>query len=185
MIYYITFRIVAKWVIVYDCSGKQGLKGRLTELQRSPKVWIPAIWPSGKLPFECQKIAKIWLFFKNIAKMVFFFQKNCHWHFFKWKFLSNKKKKSSFGKFFDSQMAIFRRVSLQGSGRLVGLSAAEWSVYSHWMLLMTYVLVRVDIVLYHIIPPYNQVMSVWGFMSNGWLCLFLNVSLFTIKLFVS
>ena len=46
------------------------------------------IWPSGKLPFDYQKIAQNLPFFsKKIAKNFHFFQKNCHWQFKKkWKF---------------------------------------------------------------------------------------------------
>ena len=35
------------------------------------------MWPSGKLPFECQKID---ISFKKIDKIVIF-QQNCHWQF--------------------------------------------------------------------------------------------------------
>jgi len=47
-------------------------------------------WPSGKLPYDCQKIAKNLTFEKKIAKFFYFFQKNCQWQFFwkKWKFLA-------------------------------------------------------------------------------------------------
>ena len=72
-------------------------------------------WPSGKLPFECQKIAKnlIYFFKKNLQKFSFFFKKNCHWQFFlkKWKFLTIFLKKCQvFGNLFNSEMAIFPRV---------------------------------------------------------------------------
>ena len=54
-------------------------------------------WPSGKLPFECQKIAKNLTFFsKKLTKIVIFFHKM-----------------SSFCQFFDIQMAIFRKVRCQ------------------------------------------------------------------------
>ena len=59
-------------------------------------------WPSGKLPFECQKIAKTWYFFKKIDKNCHFFSTNFCQYFWK--------KMSSFWQFFDIQMSIFRRV---------------------------------------------------------------------------
>ena len=46
-------------------------------------------WPSGQLPFECQKIAKNWHFFKkNWQKLSFFFKCQVFGHFltFKWQF---------------------------------------------------------------------------------------------------
>ena len=67
-------------------------------------------WLSGKLPSDCQKIAKKLKFKKKkITKFFYFFQKNCHWQFF-WKkyknlsiflkkiknFVNVKKKMSSF-----------------------------------------------------------------------------------------
>ena len=72
------------------------------------------IWPSGKLPFECQKMAKkLDIFFKKNDKNCHFFQQKFCWK--KWQFLSIFLKKiSSFGQFFDIQMSIIRRVrSLQ------------------------------------------------------------------------
>ena len=60
-------------------------------------------WPSGKLPFECQKIAQNFFF-------------NCQWQKNKTNF-GNFFEKKSFWQFFDSQMSIFRRVRL------------EWLVY--------------------------------------------------------
>ena len=77
-------------------------------------MWIGPIgvrfWPYGKLPFDCQKIAKNLTFFsKKLTKIVIFF--NIGNFVDKWQFLSIfLKKKSSFWQFFDSQMAIFRRV---------------------------------------------------------------------------
>ena len=60
--------------------------------------------PSGKLSFDCQKIAKNWHFFKKkIAKNFYFFQKKYQWHFF-WK------KKKIFDNFFEKNvkfLAIF------------------------------------------------------------------------------
>ena len=41
------------------------------------------IWPSGKLPFECKKIAKnLTLFFKKLPKIVIFQKKNATGNFF-------------------------------------------------------------------------------------------------------
>ena len=70
-------------------------------------VWVMCVglwvvcWPSGKLQFECQKIAKkLDIFSKKLTKIViFFFQNN--------RFL---KKSQVFSQFFDIQIAIFRRV---------------------------------------------------------------------------
>ena len=59
---------------------RQGVEGPSTTLTRRLSQAVSGAWPSGKLAFECQKIAQ---------------------------------KMSSFGQFFDSQMAIFRRVSLR------------------------------------------------------------------------
>ena len=56
-------------------------------------------WPSGKLPFDCQKIVKNLTFFqKNWQKLIFV-------NFF-------LKKMLRFCQFFDIQLAIFRRVRL-------------------------------------------------------------------------
>ena len=41
-------------------------------------------WPSGKLTFDCQKIAKNLTFKKKNCQKFSFFQKNCQWQFF-WK----------------------------------------------------------------------------------------------------
>ena len=61
-------------------------------------------WPSGKLPFECQKIAKnLTFFFFKLPKNFIFFQKKLPMAIF-------LKKMSSFWQFFDIQMAIFLRV---------------------------------------------------------------------------
>ena len=56
------------------------------------KVWI---WPSGKLSFDCQKIAKklpkTWHFFQKYCQKFSFFSKKLHGQFFvwkKWKFLA-------------------------------------------------------------------------------------------------
>ena len=76
-------------------------------------TWIP-IWPSGKLTFDCQKIAKnltffskkmpqIFIFFKKIAIGNFFEKNENFWQFF-------LKKCQVLGNFFDRQMAIFWRV---------------------------------------------------------------------------
>ena len=88
---------------------------------------------SRDLHLTLRKIA-IWLsknclkkshFFKKIAKNFRFFQKNCQWQFFwkKWKFLAIFfEKMSSFWQFFDSQMAIFRKVSFR--------HAVSFSIYT-------------------------------------------------------
>ena len=75
---------------------------------------VVSSWPSGKLPFDCQKIAKNLTFFsKNFTKIVIFstklpmailWKKYNFWELF-WK---NVK---ILAIFFDIQMAIFRRVS--------------------------------------------------------------------------
>ena len=62
-----------------------------------------ADWPSGKLPFECQKIAKNLTFVPK--KMLKTFWKKLKFLAIFWE------KMSSFWQFFHSQMAIFRRVS--------------------------------------------------------------------------
>jgi len=61
-------------------------------LQESPivrtQVFIMSSWPSRKLPFECQKIAKNVTFFpKKCQKLSFFFQKIAIGNLtFKWQF---------------------------------------------------------------------------------------------------
>ena len=68
-----------------------------------------AIWLSKKLP-------KTWHFFQKNCQKFSYFKKNCHWQFC-WKndnlcqFFG--KKCQVLGNFFDSQMAIFRRVMCQ------------------------------------------------------------------------
>ena len=75
-----------------------------------------AIWLSKK----CQKLD---IFFQKIAKnFLFFFKKIANGNFFwkKWKFLAIfLEKMSSFWQFFDSQMAIFRRVRYRSTGRCI------------------------------------------------------------------
>jgi len=73
-------------------------------------------WPSGKLLFDCQKIAKNFDFF-SLQKLPFLSTKkttkNANGNLRKKKTIfGNKKKKSTFWQFFDSQMAIFQRVSV-------------------------------------------------------------------------
>ena len=70
---------------------------------RCPPNWTVSTWPSEKLPFECQKIAKNFHFFSKKLPLVIFLKKK----FFLAIFFE---KMSSFWQYFDSQMAIFRRV---------------------------------------------------------------------------
>ena len=56
-----------------------------------PGMWS---WPSGKLPIECQKIAKNWHFSKNLTKIVIFFNKIANGNFV-------AKKKTIFVNFFE------------------------------------------------------------------------------------
>ena len=60
-----------------------------------------------------KKLPKTWHFFKkNCAKIFIFFKKNCQWQFFLMKIFGKlMKKMSCFWQFFDTQMAILRRVS--------------------------------------------------------------------------
>ena len=69
------------------------------------------IWSSGKLPFDCQKIAQNLIFFKKNCPKFSFKKKMPLAIKKKEKFWQLKKKKSNFGQFFDIQMAIFQRVS--------------------------------------------------------------------------
>ena len=56
-------------------------------------------WPSGKLPFECQKIAKKLTFFsKKLPKIFIFFKIKLPWQFF-WKNENFWKKCQVFGNF--------------------------------------------------------------------------------------
>ena len=69
-------------------------------------------WPTGKLPFDCQKIAKNLTFFSKTLPKIFILFKKLTMAIFlkKWKFLAIEKKKSSSWQFFDIQMAIFQKV---------------------------------------------------------------------------
>ena len=62
-----------------------------------------------------KKLPKTWHFFKKIDKNCHFCQQNCQWQFCwkKWQFLSIFFLMSSFWQFFDTQLAIFRRVSCE------------------------------------------------------------------------
>ena len=72
-------------------------------------------WPSRKLQFDCQKMPKTWFFFKKLPK-------NCPFQFWKkWQFLAIFFKNVKFLAFFDSQIAIFRRVRYRFSLNWINL----------------------------------------------------------------
>ena len=112
------------------------------------------IWPSTKLPFDCQKIAKnlpVAIFFKKWHFLSFFFEKiSSFWQFFdsqmaillkKIKILSIfLKKMSSYWQFFDIQMAIFRRVRWQlgdfaSSPHILQIKSISFLLYTWYSLL--------------------------------------------------
>ena len=110
---------ISKWLD--PIRGQSMLLGKSPSLWKSSQSWKRDLLDSdysSEPPEIChlnvKKLPKTWHFFKKIDKNCHFFQQNCHWQFcwIKWQFLSIfLKKMSSFRQFFDSQMAIFRRVS--------------------------------------------------------------------------
>ena len=60
-------------------SNDEGKSTHQTYLNTTHDYYI---WPSGKLPFDCQKIAKNLIFFPKNWQKLSFFPKNCQWQFF-------------------------------------------------------------------------------------------------------
>ena len=124
------------------------------------------IWPSGKLPSDCQKIAKIaksFTFFPQKLPKIFIFQKNCHWQFLK--------KMSSFWQFFDSQMAIFRRVSSELLFKY--LSCASYVPFFLWYIYCCFVFNS----LCQLFPIHRVQIQVYFFLQSIFLSCFYNCML--------
>jgi len=102
----------------------QGFRYKLTSLYPS-SFWDLKTWPSGKFPFECQKI----------AKNCHFFQKNCQWQFFGKKdnfyhFFSKQCLESSFWQFFINSNVNFLEGQLK-TGKCPPVSS-KLSSSLHW-----------------------------------------------------
>ena len=89
------FIYIIKWKCMSGCLHPNLSRNvARTVLKTNTIVFVEVqarTWPSGKLPFECQKIAKnltfffnwqkLSFFFKKIDKNCHFFQQNCQWQF--------------------------------------------------------------------------------------------------------
>ena len=106
-------------------------------------------WPSGKLPFECQKIAKNLTFFFKLTKNVIFSTKLPLAILLKKMtiFVNFFEKMSSCWQFFDIQMSIFRRVRMRRMMEVVifGIWRTNINVYSCCFIAILIV----------ILPPFN------------------------------
>ena len=74
---FVLFGLFKKISFQFTLAGCAKMQEKVPDLSYLVAIWA---WPSGKLPFDCQKIAKSLRFFSKK------WTKNCH--FFKWQFLS-------------------------------------------------------------------------------------------------
>ena len=131
--------------------------------------WKKYPWhlPSGKLPFECQKIVKnLTSFFKKIVKNCHIFQKIANGNFLEKKtILSIKKKKSRFWQFFHIQMAFFRRIRCFCSDRKLAIKQHKRKGLL-WSILLQY-LPHQCLKLYYFLAQSRQKLtpSGWGYLS--------------------